>query len=61
MVEDDPSHIHPFRIAQISTTTSQLVILPKAYKDFEDIFSITNAGHLASHKDHNYASDLIND
>ena len=61
MVEDGPPHVHPSRIAQISTTTSQPVILPEAYKDFEDVFSIKNAGHLAPHEDHDHAIDLIDD
>ena len=36
-------------MAQILTATAQPVILPEAYKDFEDVFSIENAGYLAPH------------
>ena len=33
--------------------------MPEAYKNFENVFSIKNAGHLAPHEDYNYAIDLI--
>lgn len=40
MVEDCPPNIHPSWMAQILTTNAQPVVLPGAYKDFEDVFSI---------------------
>lgn len=46
-------------MVQISIATASLVILPEAYKNFEDFFSIKNAGYLAPHKDYEYVINLI--
>ena len=59
MVDGAPPEVHPSRRAQISSTTAETVTLPEAYKDFEDVFSIENAGHLPPHEDHDHAIDLI--
>ena len=46
---------------QIFSATAELVTIPKAYKDFEDVFSTENSGHLPMHKDHDHAIDLVDD
>lgn len=46
-------------MVQISAAATKTVTLLEAYKDFGDIFSIKNAGHLPPHKDHNHAINLI--
>lgn len=60
MVDGASSEVHLLQKAQISSTTSEKVTHSKAYKDFEDLFSIKTAGHLPSHKDHDHTFDLIN-
>lgn len=59
MIEGYLPEVHPSRLAQISAATAETVILPEAYKDFEDVFLVENAGHLPLHEDHDHAIDLI--
>ena len=54
-----PSQVHFSRIARISSATVKLVTISKAYKDFEDVFSIKKTGHLLLYKDHNHAIDIM--
>lgn len=60
MIEDCPPHVHFSRMAPVSATIAQPVTLLKAYKNFENVFYIENAGHLALHKNYDHAIDLIN-
>lgn len=43
IIDDCPLEVHPSQIAKILAATTKLVILPKIYKDFEDVFLIKNA------------------
>ncbi len=47
-------------MTRISTATAKTVTLSEVYNDFEDVFSIDNAGHLPLNEDHDHAIDLIN-
>ena len=60
LVESSLPEIHPLQRAYISSVTTETVTLPKAYKDFEDVFFAENTSHLPPHKDHDHAIDLIN-
>ncbi len=46
-------------MARILAATSETVTLPEEYKDFDNVFSTENAGHLPFHKDHDHAIDLV--
>ena len=59
MIESCPLEVHPSRIAQIAAATTEPVIIPEAYKDFEDVFSTKNASQLPPHEDHDHAIDLV--
>lgn len=61
MIEDFLPYIYSFLGVLISIAIAQLVILLDVYKDFEDVFSIKNAGYLVLYKDYNHAIDLIDD
>ncbi len=59
MIEICLFQVHFSRMAQISFTTSETVTLLEAYKDFEDVFSPENAGHLPLNEDHDHAIGLV--
>lgn len=46
-------------IAQILSATTKTVTFLEAYKNFKDVFSMKNAGHLPLNKNHNQAIDLV--
>ena len=48
-------------MVQVSAATAEPIVLPKVYKNFEDVFSAQNASHLPPHKNHDHAIDLIVD
>lgn len=54
MMKDCLLEVHPSWINQFSVATSEPVILPKMYKDFEGVFSVENVDHISSHKDYDY-------
>ena len=59
IMEGCPTEVHLSCISQVSTTTSELLILLEAYKDFKDVFSIENVGHLPLNKDHHHVIDCV--
>lgn len=59
MIESCPPEVNLSQIAQISAVRTELVILPKAYKDFKNVFLTKNAGQLLPHKDHDHAINLV--
>ena len=59
LIERCPPEVNPFRMAQISASTTETVTLLEAHKDFKDVSPVENAGHLPPHEDHDYAIDLV--
>lgn len=55
MIEGSPLEMHLSQRAQISSIAAETVTLPKNYKNFKDVFSVENAGHLPLYKDHYHA------
>lgn len=59
MIEGCPLEMNLSQRAQISSIAAETVTLLKNYKDFNDIFSVENAGHLPLYKDHYHAIHLV--
>ena len=59
IIEDCLPQVHQSRITQISSTTAKLISIPKAYKDFEDVFFTKNTSYIPVHKDHDHIINLV--
>ena len=42
-----------------TSNTNRTIIQSEKYKDFEDVFSAGNAGHLNFNKDHDYSINIV--
>lgn len=59
MVDVAPLKVYSLQKTQISSIITSRITLFKAYKDYKNMFSIKNTGHLPSHKYHDHAIDFI--
>lgn len=48
-------------MSQIFSTIVKAITIPEIYKNFEDVISTKNAGHLPVLEYHDYAIDLLDD
>ncbi len=60
MIESCFLQVQLSQMAQILASTTNTITLPEVYKDFENVFSTENAGHLPLHEGHDHVIDLIN-